>query len=397
MARVSVDVNPSVLEWALERARVAVSPGDTGREPAGETARLLQQKLPKWLDGSAKPTLPQLRRFAKATYTPLGYFFLDAPPTDEMPLALFRSGAAGPSGPSPHMLDTIHTMQRRQEWMREHLIEDGHASLPFVASAGPDNDVTSVAGMIRRALGLSPRWAAEHDTWEAALKALRSCMENAGILVVANGVVGNNTRRPLDPAEFRGFVLVDDYAPLVFVNGCDWKAAQMFTLAHELAHVFLGSEAAFDLHEMRAANDPTERACDAVAAEFLVPEAELRQRCPSARVSRSAYAGVARDFKVSRLVAARRLLDLELTDPVHFRDFYRDYQNGKVEKPASDGGGNFYATQNARVGIPFMSAVTRALDGGTILYKEAFELTGLRGATFDQYASRVTGEGRFDG
>src|SRR5690606_8772880 len=135
---------------------------------------------------------------------------------------------------SVDLLDTIHTMQRRQAWMREYLQEEGHDKLPFVGSAPLSEPVASVANRMRRVLRLRDEWAAEYPSWSEALRALRGAMEDAGILVVINGVVGNNTHRRLDPTEFRGFVLVDEYAPLVFVNGADSKAAQMVTLAHGL-------------------------------------------------------------------------------------------------------------------------------------------------------------------
>jgi Zn-dependent peptidase ImmA (M78 family) len=281
-------------------------------------------------------------------------------------------------------------MQRRQAWMREFLIDQDQDRLPFVGSARSNESPRTVAEHIRRSLGFDEGWAAQQPTWTDALRALRDAMEAVGILIVVNGIIGNNTHRNLDPKEFRGFVLVDEFAPLVFVNGADGKAAQMFTLAHELAHVWFGSSAAFDLRELRPADDPTEQACNRVAAECLVPERELREVWTSARRDREPFQWLARHFKVSVLVAARRALDLELIRRAEFLDFYEAYQEDERRAAAQQPeGGNFYATQNGRVGRRFAQAVGRAVKEGQLLYSEAYRLTGLYGKTFDRFVASL--------
>jgi Zn-dependent peptidase ImmA (M78 family) len=184
--------------------------------------------------------------------------------------------------------------------------------------------------------------------------------------------------------------VVDDFAPLVFVNGSDGKAAQMFTLAHELAHVFFGSSAAFDLREMSPASDPMEQACNNIAAEFLVPEQMIRKTWPSIRNEPGHFQLLAREFKVSELVTARRALDLELIAKKDFLKFYHDYLNDERHQAARrKDGGDFYANQNLRVGYRFASAVARAAKEGKILYSEAYRLTGLYGKTFDRYVTSL--------
>jgi Zn-dependent peptidase ImmA (M78 family) len=270
------------------------------------------------------------------------------------------------------------------------LVDQGIEALPFVRSRRLDEPPASVGQQIREALHLDMGWAAQQPSWTEALRVLSDAMENAGILVVINSVVGNNTHRKLDTEEFRGFVLTDEYAPLVFVNGADGKAAQMFTLAHELAHVFFGSSAAFDLREMSPANNPTEQACNRVAAEFLVPEQQIRRIWPSIRGDTERFQSIAREFKVSELVAARRALDIGLIAKNDFLMFYRDYLTDERRKSARRSeGGDFYATQNLRVGRRFASVVVRAAKEGKILYSEAYRLTGLYGTTFDRYAASL--------
>ncbi|MGN2393362.1 ImmA/IrrE family metallo-endopeptidase, partial [Pelomicrobium sp. G1] len=122
-------------------------------------------------------------------------------------------------------------------------------------------------------------------SWEAAVLELRRRIEDIGVLVVVNGVVGNNTHRKLDVEEFRGFALADPYAPLIFVNGADAKSAQMFTLAHELAHLWLGpaGEGLSGYDKILQGDHRVERFCDRAAAEFLVPGREFKAHWPEVK------------------------------------------------------------------------------------------------------------------
>jgi Zn-dependent peptidase ImmA (M78 family) len=382
-----VAISDNVLRWAMKRAGL------------GEAQ--LAAKLPKvtgWLSHTEQPTLKQLEKFARITRTPLGYLFLDDPPAETLPIPHFRTLDDGlPSEPSPDLLDSVYAMQRRQAWLRESRIERGFERLPFVGALQVNDNPKKVSEAMRRVLNLARDWASRCTTWSDALRVLREALENADLTVVVNGVVGNNTHRGLRPEEFRGFVLVDDYAPLLFVNGKDGKAAQMFTLAHELAHVFFGSSAAFDLREMQPAQDPVEIACNQAAAEFLVPEAELRELWPRVKDGDEPVELIARAFKVSSIVAARRALDLKLLTRDVFFQLHESYLLDEKRRKAAerDGRGDFFATQNMRVGKQFALELAGAASEGRILYSEAYELTGLYGQTFHRYVDLVTeGEAR---
>lgn len=372
-----VAVTRTLLRWARERSGLA---------PDVLTRSF--PKFPQWESGQAQPTLRQLEALAKKTLTPLGYFFLLEPPEDRLPIPDFRTlGDVSVHRPSPNLLETVQTMQVRQAWMREFLIEQGQPPLDFVGSAVPTNEPVGIAQAIRRVLGIADGWAGQQHTWTSALRALQSAVEEVGILVVSNGVVGNNTHRKLDPSEFRGFVLADEYAPLVFINGADGKAAQMFTLAHEIAHVWFAKSAAFDLRNLQPADNDTEKACNKVAAELLVPEQELRRYWPGMQQDPEPFQAIARTFKVSALVGARRALDLGLISKSAFLDFYAAYQEDERRRAESTSeGGNFYATQNMRIGRRFAHAVVRAAKEGRLLYRDAYQLTGLYGKTFDRFA-----------
>jgi Zn-dependent peptidase ImmA (M78 family) len=364
------------------------------RERSGLKADALVGRFPKyaaWERGEALPTLRQLEDLAKKTLTPLGYFFLPEPPEDKLPIPDFRTVKDEPlRRPSPNLLETVQMMQRRQGWMREFLIEQGEKPLPFMGSATLAAEPTRVAAKILEVLRRERAWASLYPTWTDALGALRTAIEQAGILVAINGVVGNNVHRKLDTDEFRGFVLVDEYAPLIFVNGADAKAAQMFTLAHELAHLWLGRGGVFNLEALQPADDDVEKFCNRVAAEFLIPARELNACWSEAAQTEEPFQALARQFKISPLVAARRALDLGLIAKAYFFEFYEAYQEDERRKASQrPSGGDFYATQDVRLGRRFANAVVRAAKEGRLLYRDAYHLTGLSGETFDRYAKAL--------
>lgn len=376
----TLNVNRELIRWALDRS--------------GRSVESLARQFPKlaqWETGEAQPTLKQLEALAKKTWTPLGYFFLPEPPQEKLPIPDFRTVSDRPLGSaSPNLIDTLHTMQRRQSWMRDYLVDRGVETLSFIASANMRESPAGVAQRIRRVIGTGDGWASRHGTWSDALRHLREAIEEAGILVSINGVVGNDTHRKLDTEEFRGFVLLDKYAPLIFVNGSDAKSAQMFTLAHELAHLWVGESALFNLQNMAPSESAVEQFCNKVAAEFLVPAAEFENYWPQAVQDAEPFQVIARHFKVSPIVAARRAQDLGLIQQAEFLTFYRAYQEDERRKAArAAGGGDFYQNQNVRLGKRFARAVALAAKEGRLLYRDAYRLTDLHGATFDKYAKAL--------
>lgn len=377
-----VAVQPKLVQWARERADLGIDD--------------LSRKFPKlrdWESGEALPTFKQLEDFAKATHVPFGFLFLPTPPEIPMPIPDFRTVRNRHLGPaSPDLLDTVYTMQQRQAWLRETRLECESAALAFVGSARLTDNPAAIGREMRRLLGLEGGWAANARTWQKAVGALRASIEALGVMAVINGVVGNNTSRVLDVEEFRGFALSDEFAPLIFVNGADAKSAQMFTLAHELAHLWLGAEGSglSGFPGIFPDDGAVETFCDQAAAEFLVPEDELRAWWPEVKRHASPFEMLARWFKVSPIVIGRRAMDLRLTDRQYFFDFYEAYtRQERKQKQAGSGGGDFYNNQNARLGSLFAVQVIRAAKEGRIGFKQAYDLTGLNGGTFQEYARRL--------
>jgi Zn-dependent peptidase ImmA (M78 family) len=332
--------------------------------------------------------MKQLERFAAMARVPIGYLFLDAPPNEGLPIPDFRSRAEPSRRPSPDLLDTIYLCQQRQEWYRGYLKGIGEEPLPFVASVRVGDDMLRVAAEIRRQLRFDVAERSKLPSWTEALRGFVEQAGRAGILVMTSGVVGSNTHRKLSPEEFRGFALVDDLAPLVFVNAADTKSAQMFTLAHELAHIWLGTSGVSDAHVARFTDERTECWCDQVAAELLVPIEALRLAYRPGLGLQEAMTGLARQFKVSTLVILRRLREAEILSREEFWVSYKAEikRLAKIERQDT-GGGDFYRTLSVRVSKPFAQAVVISALEGQTLFRDAYRMLGIRNpATFEKLA-----------
>lgn len=372
MSRVSVQ--PALIRWARERAGYGVG-SLVGRFRA----------LDAWERGEVKPTLKQLEAFAKATHTPVGFLFLPEPPEERIPIPDFRTLAnAHIARPSPDLLDTIYLCQQRQDWYQDFARSMHEPALAFVGSAHRDDDVVETAEIMRHALWFDLDERRRLGTWTDALRRFIEQADALGVLVMVSGVVGSNNRRSLDPHEFRGFSLADPFAPLIFVNGADTKAAQMFTLAHELAHIWLGESGVSDA-DIRATPDrAVERWCNQVAAELLVPLAAVREELDSGARLQDEVNRLARCFKVSTLVILRRIHDAGRLSRDEFWSAY-DEELRRLRAMPKGSGGDFYLTLGARVSKRFARALVVSTLEGRTAYTETFRMLGLKKmATFNE-------------
>ncbi len=361
-----VNVNPDLLKWARRRADLSVNN--------------LRKKFPKyleWENGETKPTFKQLENFAKKTYTPFGILLFSNPPNEPIPIPDFRTVRDEQIGnPSGNLLDTIYLCERRQDWYREYARVVGEDRCDFVGTESQHSKPEETAEKIRCYLGLDLEGQKNASSWSDAMRNLVDLVEEIGVLVMVSGVVGSNSHRRLNPDEFRGFVLEDSYAPLILINGTDSKAAQIFTLAHELTHLWLGESALSNERPDVLSSQSVERWCNQVAVELLMPRMEVMEEFRKFESLSEEVQRLAKCFKVSNLVVLRRLFDSGLvTTDEYWSSVEHELSKSQEVKRAS--GGNFYRTLTARTGKRFaLALVSDTLEGNT-LYLEAFRLLGI--------------------
>lgn len=324
--------------------------------------------------GEKKPTLKQLEDFAHTLHVPLGYLFLAEPPREEMPIPMFRRVN---DRLNIDIYDTVNIIRDRQEWLRQYLIQENGEELSFVAIHNQNANSTDVCATMRQVLNLPIDWATKLASTEEALNKLAGVMEERGVIVNFNSIVGTNSHRTLSVEDCRGFALADKYAPFIFINSKDAKAAQLFTLAHEFAHLLIGYSAGLGDLEMEH-TPATERLCDAVAAEFLMPKALFDILW---RTYHGDFSGISRKSKISRYAVARCAKDYGYISTQEYWQYYHQWQQ-EPQKPKKGTGGDFYINTIRRMSRTFLLYVNSALSSNQILHTEAYRLTGLKGDTY---------------
>ena len=366
-----ITLQPQVLRWARERAAL-------DEEVLARKVGTKSERVVDW-EQTGHLSFSQAQKLARATYTPFGYLYLQTPPEESLPIPDFRTvGGAVVRRPSPNLIDILDDALQRQDWFRDYLINYGEQPLPYVGNVAITMPIAEAVARVRRVVPFGVAARAEARTWEEALTLQIEQIESSGILVMRSGIVRSNTHRPLSVDEFRGFAIADQYAPLIFINGRDALAAQMFTLAHELVHIWAGISGVSNLDNTYPVDRAEERFCNQVAAELLVPEVELRQQWPEACRQAQPVAWLLRQFKVSSLVVLRRLNDLGLIDRDTFQRMYEDeVERFRAVAAERAGGGDFCCTQRTRSSRRFARALIASTLEGRTPYRDALRLLGM--------------------
>jgi Zn-dependent peptidase ImmA (M78 family) len=384
-----VPVNPELLRWARERAGLSF---DQLANNFVEAA-----KIRSWENSTALPTLAQAEALATKLRIPLPILLLDEPPKIPLPIPDLRTlDGLSPVHPTPEFVDTVNDAVVRQSWYREYILGESARPLPFVGQFRPTDNVVSVARAIRTLLDLDERLRLQCRTWQEFLTKIVQRADSVGILVMRNSVVRHDNTRRLHVDEFRGFAISDAYAPLIFVNSRDAKAAQIFTLAHELAHIWFGATGISNTDPRKRRVDFTslERTCNEVAAEVLVPEESFSRLWSVGKTVDANVKQLAAHYRVSSMVALRRANDLGkisadefkkkiAAEYARFRAIEKDDQE-KVEERS----GNFWNLFAMRNGQRFTDAVANAARREAIPFIYASHLLGVKASTLENYIKR---------
>jgi len=358
------------------------------------TLKIDPRTIAAWETGQQSPPFHRAEKLADKLRVPFGYLFLSKPPKEDFPLPDLRTvGNVAVSKPSLNFIDVVDDALLKQQWYSEYLEESGAKRVSFVGSYRMSDGVQQVVASVSKVLGINDAARASSRSWQDFLTYIVQAAEQLGVLVMQRGIVGNNTKRRLDVNEFRGFVIADKFAPLVFINARDAKAAKNFTVIHELCHLWIGASGISNPNLRSRSADETnavERFCNQVAADVLAPRDELLRRWQNRSGIDDNIATLARYFRVSRYVVARQASEANRITFQQYSD-YLDRNPWFLKAAATEGeekSGNFYNTFGARNSKRLISGVLTALGQNRITFRGASELLGVKIATLKKVAER---------
>ncbi|ELI8048093.1 ImmA/IrrE family metallo-endopeptidase [Yersinia enterocolitica] len=368
-------INYKMLTWARERASLSIA-------YLAEKMKKNLNTVQEWEDGVTPLTFSEAQRYAEITHIPFGLLYLDEPIEENLTIPDRRTIGSREISVSLELRDTIDDVMIKLDWYKEFTIENGYDHVDLVAKFSVSDNYLDLVNEIRQRLSvvIPPT----RGKWTDLLSLLIKEIESNGILVMKNGVVKNNTHRPISVNDFRGFCIADKYAPIIFINNNDAKSAQLFTLIHELAHLMIGESAITDISHLTTSKE--EKLCNAVAAEYLVPEHIFIENWVNYDEWSENIPYLVDLFRVSRWVVARRALTLNLINSKEYENYV-----AKINDKSTSSGGSYARSQKGRVSETFARAVvTQALEGKMLL-REAQQLTGIRTNKLYEFAQKELG------
>jgi Zn-dependent peptidase ImmA (M78 family)/DNA-binding XRE family transcriptional regulator len=372
-------ITPSVLIWAREQS------GFSQNDIAIKLKKSLSE-IAAWENGEYYPSISQARKLSEIYRRPLAVFYLPQPPAYFETLRDYRKVPDQDTRAFSHELyDTIRRSSEHQEWLREFLSDEGIDPLEFVGSANLLYSVSTLARVITETIGVTSQDQRKAKTRGDALRLWIKQVESKGVFVSRKGSV--------DPRECRGFAISDNIAPFIYLNSDDADAAQLFTLIHELVHIWIGSSGISNMNAVGSYSsqdvENIEKFCNHVASLVLLDDALFMTEWSNLRHESNLEYKIERlsqIFKVSEEVIARRLLQKSFITSETYNDLRQYYQERlleikeilKLKLKEKAGGPSYYTTILMNNGHSFTRTVLGAYGGGNISGRDASSLLNVK-------------------
>lgn len=373
-----IKVNKEIYIWAIKESR----------KDFAEIKNKFE-KIENWISQVDYPTFRQVENLANFLKVPLGYMFLDRPPKTNIIESEFRTIKNKMPEISKELQDTLYNMGRKRDWLSEYRKEMGWEKLiPDDFGDLNKKGFNTVCRLAKEHIGLDEFWYKGYRDNRTAFNYLRERLEDKGITVMQNGIVGSNTHRKLNVNEFRGFLLYDDIAPLIFINTNDSPSGKIFTLVHEYIHLLLQKEDIF-VDENLLIENSDEKRINKITAEFLIPASHVKELWDSSKDEAEQIEGFSELFHASKLAVAIKLYNMGIINRHVVDIIKRKTEMERKDNDSGSSGGNYYNNSRSRFGNSFIRTVIQGAESGDISYTYAFKLLDDSVKTYDYFKEEI--------
>lgn len=255
-------VNPKMLVWARSE-----TPFKTPEAVEEIAPSITAKNLAAWEKGEDYPSITEAKKLAALYKLPFATFYLSEEPARKVKRYTDRRTLKGYY--SADLSYTLWSEIQRIESNRDSILEFTDDEVPVrVIPSIVNDDVIEIATAIRAYLGLNTPLRSKTAYGTNPFNYYRNIVERNGIIVAqVSGV---------DIEEMKGLSIYFDSYPIIAINNKDFDRSKVFSLFHELAHIFRRSSSLCTI-DMDEHSDQEETICDRIAAAALMPETAFKQ------------------------------------------------------------------------------------------------------------------------
>lgn len=295
-------VNPQMLVWARSE-----TPFTTTGEVEMLFPAITAKNLDAWESGQDYPSITEAKKLASIYKLPFATFYLSAEPDKKVKRYTDRRTLKGFY--SENISYALWSEIQRIESNRDSILEFSEDETPIKTIPNITNDdIIEIATAIRDYLGLNTPLRSKTAYGSNPFNYYRNIVERNGIIVAqVSGV---------DIEEMKGLSVYFDTYPIIAINNKDYDRSKVFSLFHELAHIFRRSSSLCTI-DMEEHSDQEETICDSIAAAALMPEATFKRIAEECIARTGAVNSICIDriagrFGVSTISALRRMLETKV-------------------------------------------------------------------------------------
>lgn len=375
-------INNNILIWARESANMQI-------DVAAKKIPCKEETLQSWELGDDYPSVNQAEKLAKLYNRPLAVFYLPFPPKDFQTLRDFRR--QGNANYSTSLIFIIREIQQKQNWLKEFFQDIGAEKLPFIGKYSLSDSINEIAKDIRETIGINNYLGVNN-----ILKHWIEKIEQKRIFISQTSSLHSYMKLEVD--EVRGFTIADKIAPFIFINSRDADTANLFTLLHELAHLWINASGVSNISNIdfreNQSNlfDPVEIFCNKIAAEALMPELEIKAIIKT-KPSQDELKKIAKQFGVSKIALSTRLVNLKIISNDYYEtiksQYYDESMFYELNKKQQTGAPDWYLLRLRRNGRNFSNIVISNYKNGQITGTDASSLLGVKINNFSKYENQL--------